>query len=132
MRSVPDKPIVFFDGNCLLCNRAANFILKFDKKDKLYLATLQGDTADFLLTERHLPDSAVLYEDGNTYIESDAVIRIAQELGGIFTLAGIFKILPRRFRDYLYNFVARNRTKWFGRSESCRLPRPEERHKFLD
>ena len=129
-----DHPIVFFDGVCNLCNGFIDFLVSHDRARALRYASLQGKTSRELLgidIGREL-SSVVLIENGKILRESDAVLRILSKLGGPWILAPGFKILPRALRDWAYRFVARNRYRWFGKRETCRLPSPEERALFLD
>ncbi len=128
-------PIVFFDGICGLCNRAADFILRHDRRGRLRLATLQSPAAQRLLCDKNLPpglDSIVLLDGAKTYVRSAAALRIAALIGGAWSLFAIFWIVPRPIRDALYNWVARHRYQWFGRRAACRMPTPEERARFIE
>lgn len=135
MKTLP-SPIVFFDGVCNLCNSAVNFLLDHDSHNVLRFAPLQGTT--FAEVERQFPElagmeaSIVLYEDGKVYRQSAAVLRLCLLLGGFWKLLYAGIILPRHLRDALYAWIARNRYRWFGTRESCRMPTPELRAKFLD
>jgi predicted DCC family thiol-disulfide oxidoreductase YuxK len=136
------KPIVLYDGVCALCNRLVLFLLKRDKHDRLKFASLQSDFAAKVLG-RHGIDSGDLdtvhvvenfkQADEKVLNRSDAILRAGYELGGIWTVAAtIGKILPRTLRDLAYRFVARNRYRLFGKYETCMLPEPRHRGKFLD
>jgi predicted DCC family thiol-disulfide oxidoreductase YuxK len=135
------NPIVLYDGVCGLCNRLVQFILKHDYVDRFRFASLQSDFSAQILT-RHamnphdldtvyvvrnygLPDEALL-------ARSDAILFMTKELGGIWSLAGVGRVLPKALRDFMYKLVARNRYKVFGKHESCMLPEPKHRAKFLD
>ncbi|ANV91401.1 thiol-disulfide oxidoreductase DCC family protein [Picosynechococcus sp. PCC 8807] len=116
------KPIIFFDGECNLCNGFVDLMLKIDPDQKFYLAPLQGRTA-----QQYLPplpenpeDWAITYFDGvNTYYASDACLAICQRLGGPWQLLTLARPLPQNFRDWLYRLVATNRYRWFGQ-RTCR------------
>ena len=126
------KPIVFFDGVCGLCNRAVNVLLRHDEDAYFKVAPLQGSTARALLG--NLPekvDSIVLWEEGSVYIKSDAALRIASRLTGWPRLLLSARILPRYFRDKVYDLIARKRYHWFGKKETCRVPTEQERLRFL-
>jgi predicted DCC family thiol-disulfide oxidoreductase YuxK len=136
------KPIVLYDGVCGLCNRLVQFLLGHDKHDRLRFASLQSDFAAKVLG-RHGIDPSDLdtvhvvenYEQAGEQVlnRSDAVLRAGHELGGIWTVAAtIGKILPRALRDLAYRFVARNRYRVFGKYDTCMLPEPQQRKKFLD
>lgn len=132
--SAPHTRIAYFDGVCTLCNGFVDFLIRRDRKARIRFAPLQGSTArtriPHLLTE---PPAYVIYEcEGRTFVRSAAAIRLLIELGGIWKLANILLLIPAVLRDVFYNWVARNRYKWFGRRESCRLPTEEERGRFLE
>lgn len=124
-------PIVFFDGVCGLCNFFVDFVITRDKKALFKFAPLQGDSAktkDISLVQYN---SVVLYMDGEYFIKSSAAIKILAELGGIYSLLKILLIIPDFMRNAVYDLIAANRYKWFGKRETCRIPGPEERERFL-
>ena len=128
--------IIFFDGVCNLCNGFVQFIIRHDPAGRFRFAALQSEAGQALLAEHGLPpvaepESVLLLSGGQLYSHSSAVLRIARGLGGVWALAGVGGLLPRTWRDALYRFVARNRYRWFGRQESCMLPTPELRARFL-
>ena len=125
--------IVFFDGVCALCNRFVDFLITRDKKHKLFFAPLQGSTAKILLPEYEFDHMStfVYLRNGKKFYRSDAALLLFTDIRGLWKLLLVFWIVPRLFRDAVYNFVSRNRYKWFGRKESCRLPRPGEKEFFL-
>jgi len=135
------NPIIFYDGVCGLCNRLVQFILKHDKRDYFRFASLQSDWSGTLL-QRHNLDPADLdtvyvvvdYAQPNEHLlaRSDAILFLLRGLGGIWKVAVVGKILPRTLRDAMYGLVARNRYRVFGKYESCMLPEPQHRTKFLD
>ena len=140
---MPDNsPILFYDGVCGLCNSLVQFLLKHDKNGRLRFASLQSDFAEKVL-RRHGFDPNDLdtlhvvenYEQpGERLLQrSDAILRVSHELGGHWSvLAAIFKIVPRPLRDVTYRFVAQNRYRVFGKYETCMLPNPDQRSRFLD
>jgi predicted DCC family thiol-disulfide oxidoreductase YuxK len=140
---MPDSsPILFYDGVCGLCNTLVQFLLKHDKKGRLRFASLQSDFAGKVL-RRHGFDPKDLdtlhvvenYEqpDERLLQRSDAVLRAGRELGGPWSLlASAAKIVPRPLRDITYRFVAQNRYRVFGKYETCMLPDPNQRSRFLD
>ncbi|MDG3582332.1 MULTISPECIES: thiol-disulfide oxidoreductase DCC family protein [Galbibacter] len=138
MEHLEDKKIILFDGVCNLCNSTVNFVIERDKKDVFRFASLQSDIGKKLLSERNIDpsvtDSIVLIEPNVAYyVKSSAALEIAKEIGGFWSVLGVFNyILPESLRDALYNFIARNRYKWFGKKEGCPLPTPELKAKFLD
>jgi predicted DCC family thiol-disulfide oxidoreductase YuxK len=136
------KPILFFDGVCALCNGFADFVLARDKRGRFRIATLQGETAARARAAHPLPASGgdfaadalrsvLLLENGTLYRKSDAALRILEGLGGIWGLAGTLRLVPRGLRDAVYDFIARNRYRWFGRRAACRMPSGSERGRFL-
>ena len=126
--------VVFFDGVCNLCNRIVDFLIRRDKKRVLRYAPLQGAAARELLDPAMVADlpSVAFKDKSGAYQRSTAVLRAAAKLGGIWSLSLGLLIIPRPIRDWVYNWIARNRYKWFGKRDSCRLPTPEERAMFLD
>lgn len=135
------KAIVLYDGVCGLCNRAVQFLLKKDRHDRLQFASLQSDVAARVL-QRHGMDPksldtvyAVLdYGKPNETLlaKGDAFLFFAKVIGGIWSVARVGRIIPRPIRNWLYDFIARHRYQVFGKSESCMLPDPKQRHKFLE
>lgn len=129
------KGFILFDGICNFCDASINFIIRHDKKDYFRFVPLQTPTAKQLLQQfnmEHLPmDSIVLIENNKVYKRSSAILRISRKLNGIYPLLYGFMILPRFIRDAAYDLAARNRYKWFGKKDSCMVPTPEVRQKFL-
>ena len=135
------NPIILYDGVCGLCNRLNQFLLKRDAEDRFRFASLQSDFAAKLL-RRHGADAEDLdtvyvvrnYDESSESLlaRSDAILYLLRELGGIWSVAGWARILPRWVRDRIYSLVARNRYRVFGKSEVCMMPEPRHRHKFLD
>lgn len=134
MRIGVDRPVVFFDGVCLLCNASVDWLFRRDSLHLFVVAPLQGETA-----REELPRS--LTEEGNSVVlvdaegihtESDAVIGILAELGPWWlTVSKVLSAIPRSIRDAAYHMIARNRYQWFGVRNSCRAPTPSERARFL-
>ncbi len=125
--------IVYFDGVCGLCNRFVGFMLRRKRASRFRFAPLQGKRAQSLnLNEAEIMESIVLEIDGKTYRQSAAVLRILVRLGGVWVLMGFFFIFPPFIRDAVYRWLARNRYQWFGKTEVCRLPDPEEKAFFFD
>ena len=127
--------MLLFDGVCNLCNASVQWILKRDRKGVFKFAALQSDTGQMLLRQFGLSeknfDTVVLVTDGRIFTRSDAALEIVQRIGGVWSLLAVFKIIPRSIRDTIYDWVARYRYRWFGKSEECMLPRPEWRERFV-
>lgn len=129
-----NQTILFFDGVCNLCNAAVDFFVKRDTKKALKYAPLQGVTASKLLSGSLTQElsSVVLYHKGQTYIKSRAILKSLILVGGFYSFLGIFQLLPTSLLDLIYDFIAANRYRIFGKRETCRLPSPEEKSLFLD
>ena len=127
-------PIIYFDGLCNLCDGFVRFLLARDRHRHYRFAPLQGETARVRLEGRFtagdLP-TVVLEEPRRFRVRSDATLSILTGLGGIWRLAAVLRIVPRRLRDAVYDYIARRRFEWYGRRDSCRLPTPEEEKQFL-
>jgi predicted DCC family thiol-disulfide oxidoreductase YuxK len=119
---------VYYDGLCALCDGFVRFVVARDRPARYRFAPLQGETAAGRFTE---PQTVVLEEEGRLRLKSDAAIAILAGLAGPWRLTALFRLVPRPLRDAVYDFIARHRYQWFGRREACRLPGPEERHRFL-
>jgi predicted DCC family thiol-disulfide oxidoreductase YuxK len=138
MEKLPkDKKIILFDGVCNLCDSAVQFIIKHDKKDIFRFISLQSDLGkeitNYLGINRTNLDSIILYQPGYAYYhKSQAVFKIAKDLGGIYSLSTIFSFLPSSLTDNLYDYIARNRYNWYGKKESCMLPTNDLKAKFLE
>ena len=122
----PWPRIVFFDGICVLCNSTVDFLIRHDKGKKLKYASLQSDLARDLLPGLDVinkgPDSVLFLENGKIRTRSEAIIRIMYFLPFPWNSAVAFKILPEKFRNRFYDWIATNRYKWFGIKDSCRIP----------
>ena len=127
-------PVVLFDGVCKLCNGSVNFILRFDRKGRLKLALLQSDYGRSILKEHgknpDMLDSMMLLEGDRLTVKSTAVIRISKYLGGAWPLCMVALIIPHFIRNFIYDIIAKNRYKWFGKYDTCRLPDPEFEDRF--
>ncbi len=131
---------ILFDGVCNLCNGFVQFVIRHDPPGRFRFAALQSAEGQALLAAAGSPltaaaiaspESVLLLEDGRLYSHSAAVLRIARGLGWPWRLAGVGWLLPPAWRDALYRFVARHRYRWFGRQESCMLPTPALRARFV-
>ena len=137
-----DRLIVFYDGVCGLCNRLVQFLLKRDGHDRLRFASLQSDFASKVLSRHGIDpkdlDTVHVVENYDQATErvlnrSDAILRAGRELGGMWGFAAnIGRLVPRPLRNLFYRFVASNRYRVFGKYETCMLPEPQHRAKFLD
>jgi predicted DCC family thiol-disulfide oxidoreductase YuxK len=131
-----NNPIILFDGVCNLCNRSIQVIIKNDRKKFFRFASLQGKLGQEVLKKHQLQTdqlhSFILLEGDHIYTKSTGALRIFRELGGGWKILYGFMILPRFIRDAVYNFVSRNRYKWYGKREECMLPTPELKERFLD
>jgi predicted DCC family thiol-disulfide oxidoreductase YuxK len=130
------QPIILFDGVCNFCNSAVNFTLKRNKKANIRFAPLQSETGQKLLQYYNLPvhdmESFVFIDDGKAYQRSAAALKVCRYLRGLWPLSYGLIIVPKFIRDGIYNWIAKNRYKWFGRQESCMIPTPEVRARFLN
>ncbi|MEO0338173.1 MAG: thiol-disulfide oxidoreductase DCC family protein [Bacteroidota bacterium] len=129
-------PILLFDGVCNLCDASVQRVIKADRKGIFRFASLQSEAAAELLrqsslSEQHLK-SVVLFHKDQFYTHSDAVLKTANLLGGAWNLLYAFWWVPRIIRDGIYNWIAANRYKWFGKKDQCMIPTPDLRSRFLD
>ena len=133
---MPDQPIIFFDGVCNFCNSVVSFVIKRDKKSKIKFATLQSEIAKRILQQKNFFDrnlqSFVFIEKGKVYTKSTAALKVCKYLDGLWPLMYGFIIVPKFIRDRVYNWIAGNRYRWFGKKEACMIPTPEIRSKFLN
>jgi len=129
------KSIILFDGICNLCNSSVNFIIKHDTKKQFLFASLQSDAAKELLLQYAIKNfevtSILLIEEDKLYDKSTAVLKIAKQLNHGLKFNYVFIIIPKLWRDYIYNFIAKRRYKWFGKRKNCRLPTPKLKDRFL-
>lgn len=130
-----DKQVILFDGVCNFCDETIQKIIKADRANIFVFASLQSDIGQEIIQYIGINttvDSIVLYQPGIAYFtESDAVLEIAKQLGGVYQMLQIGKIFPKAIRDYGYKYFAKNRYKWYGKKEECLLPSPEIKSKFL-
>jgi predicted DCC family thiol-disulfide oxidoreductase YuxK len=129
----PHPRIIFFDGVCGLCNRFVDHLLRIDRRRAFRFAPLQGDTAKNLLAPGASgdPESVIYWRDGKALQRSEAALRILMDLGGWRKGYAALLLVPPVVRDAAYGWVARNRYRWFGKRDACRLPAPEERDRFM-
>lgn len=131
-----DRPVIFFDGICNLCNSSINFVLKFRAKEKLFfVASLQGQTAKSILPLHYLEElSSIVFHDSNGHIatKSQAIIEICKLLRFPFNIIGrLLSFIPHSYLDVVYDFIAKKRYSWWGKKSQCRLPQESERFIFL-
>jgi len=131
-----NSKIILFDGVCNLCNNAIQFVIKRDKNKIFHYTSLQGELGKQLLAERNIDpekiDSIILIDPNVAYyLKSTAALEISKKLSGLWPLMRVFLILPVSFRDRVYDFIAKNRYKWFGKKESCIIPTKEQQALFL-
>jgi predicted DCC family thiol-disulfide oxidoreductase YuxK len=129
------KNIILFDGTCNFCNKSVQFIIKRDPKGYFLFASLQGETGRALLKQFKIEagiDSIVFIDGNKAYIKSDAALRICKQLTIPWSYLSVLRFLPRVIRDPVYELIAKNRYRWFGRNEICKIPSPEVRKRFLD
>jgi len=126
-------PVLLYDGVCKFCNSSVKFILKHDKKGVFRYATLDSQFAIDALKNDKPTDSGILLYKGKIYRESDVLPHVLLILGGFWKpLAWFILLFPRFIRDRVYRFIARNRYKWFGKYESCPIPKPEWKARFIN
>lgn len=140
MAGIPrDRPIIVFDGVCVLCTANARFVLKNDRKGRFRLAAMQDAAGTAIMRFAGLdpndPVSFVLldaqHEGGRIWMNSDAVLHLWSGLGWPWKASLIFKLIPRVLRDPIYKMIARNRYKWFGKREECWVPSAEQASRIL-
>jgi predicted DCC family thiol-disulfide oxidoreductase YuxK len=131
-----NKKIILFDGVCNLCDKTVQFVIENDRKDQFRFVALQSELGQQIL--KHIGinpaniDSVILYQPGIAYYyKSAAAIEIARSLGGFFHFGTVFKLIPTEIRNRLYDYVAKNRYKWYGKKETCLVPSTQNINKFL-
>lgn len=128
--------VVLFDGVCNLCNGAVNWLIDHDPKNVLKFASLQSSYGQQIVAKNKLQgeylNTILFVEDDKVYERSNAVLRALKHIGGWPTLLYAFIVVPAFMRNAVYNFVARNRYRWFGKMDACRVPTPKLKAKFLD
>ena len=128
------NPVIFFDGYCNLCNGAVQWIIKRDTKEQFYFTPISSQYAGHVLSPYFLTsvDSIVLVADGQTYIKSTAALEIAGRLPYPYPLLKIFSVIPAVLRDLVYDFIARNRYRIWGKRDACMIPTPDLKARFLE
>ena len=134
-RFADDKPLIVFDGHCVLCSGWANFVIKHDRRRVYRLLAAQTPVGQALYTHYGLGgddyQSNLLIQSGQVFIKSEGSIRMAEGLGWPWRIAAALRVLPLAWRDWLYDGVARNRLRWFGRQDQCYLPAAEDADRFV-
>lgn len=131
-----DKKIILFDGVCNLCDKSVQLIIKNDKKDIFRFVALQSELGEQIIKHIGLDssktDSIVLYEPGSAYYyKSQAAFKIAKDLSGVYRMLCLFQFLPVTLTDFIYDYIAKNRYKWYGKKDQCMIPTKETLNKFL-
>lgn len=133
--TMKQKPLILFDGVCNFCNSAVNFVIKRDKKARIQFAPLQSEKGRLFARQYGInPDDMktfIFIEDNKVYTKSTASLKVCRYLGALWPLCYGAIIIPAFLRNSLYNWVARNRYKWFGKKETCMIPTPEVRARFI-
>ncbi len=131
-----DHPLILFDGECSLCNGFVQFVIRRDPGARFRFAALGSEAARLALdaagVRDALPDSIVLVTPGRARTRSAAALAILRGLGRLWPLSSVFLVVPRPVRDWVYDWIARNRIRWFGRRQTCWVPTPELRARFAD
>lgn len=131
-----DHPIILFDGICNLCNRSVQYVIKHDPDGIFKFTTLQSETGRLLSKKYNLSssdlDSFILIQDGNAFTKSTAALMVAKQLKGPVKILYGFIIVPPFIRNSVYNIIAKNRYKWFGKKEACMIPTPSLQTRFLN
>ncbi len=137
MNHIPqDKQLILFDGICNLCNSSVQYVIKHDKRNQFLFAPLQSEIGASIIKEFHVDrsktDSILLYsENQGLSIKSTAALKIVKHLGFPRNLLVIFLIIPPFIRNMVYDFIAKNRYKWYGKRDECMIPTPDLKSKFI-
>ncbi len=133
--NAPAHPVILFDGVCHLCSSSVQFVIRHDRRHYFRFASLQSNFGQEVLEKYQLPgadfDSFILLDDHKVYTRSSAALRVVKKLDGLWPVLYAFIIIPPFIRNAAYNFIARNRYKWFGKQETCWLPTPELKELFI-
>ncbi|WOE75812.1 thiol-disulfide oxidoreductase DCC family protein [Alterisphingorhabdus coralli] len=132
---IPDAPIIVFDAMCVLCSSNAQFILKYDRKQYFFLASMQEAVGEALYRRNGIdpnnPETLIVVDGDKVLRNSDAVLEIYTRIGWPWKIMGLFRLVPRALRDPVYRLIARNRYRLFGQRDSCWLPTPEQKARVL-
>jgi predicted DCC family thiol-disulfide oxidoreductase YuxK len=128
--------VILFDGVCNLCNGAVNWAIRHDKENRFKFASLQSDYGKQAINRFHLTadylNTIVLLDNDRVYLRAEAVLKILKHLGGIYSLAYIFNVIPSPILNFFYNIVAKYRYRWFGKNDSCMVPDASIKQKFIE
>ena len=126
--------IILFDGMCNFCDKSVQFIIKRDPGAYYKFASLQSEIGQELIKQHHIPihiDSFILIDNHTWYSKSSAALRVCKNLNGLWNIFYVLLIIPKPIRNFFYHIIANNRYKWFGQKDSCTLPTPDIRKRFL-
>lgn len=130
-----NKSIVLYDDVCVLCQQSVRFILKHDATQSLCFSSLQSDVGKAILLQTTVKkiekDSVLFWKNGQLYDQSTAAFKIASYFKGYLKLLQIFWLIPKPLRDYVYQIIAKNRYRWFGKTKTCLIPDNSQKHRFL-
>ncbi len=133
--AVQPPNLILFDGVCVLCNRWARFVARHDRKGIFRLATAQSDLGQDIYRQLGLSpvtfDTLVVHLNGRYHTDTDAILTVLTQCGGVWRAANLLRLVPRPARDWAYRHLARNRYRWFGRHETCPLPTAEVRARLI-
>ncbi|MDT0551737.1 thiol-disulfide oxidoreductase DCC family protein [Urechidicola vernalis] len=136
MKKITPQPLILFDGICNLCNSSVQFVLKKDKNKQFIFASIQSDAAKEILLQFSKNNSDLgsifLIHKDHLYTKSSAILRIGKLLGRFYSLAIIFWVVPKPIRNWVYDYIAKNRYKWYGKKDECMIPTPEIKSRFLN
>jgi len=132
-----NKKVILFDGVCNLCNNAVTIVIKYDQKNTFLFAAIQSESGkkiiDYLDIDTSKTDSIILFEPGISHeIKSTAALNVMNNFGGIWRITSLAFLFPKVFRDFIYDFIAKNRYNWFGKKDNCMIPTTALKAKFLD
>ncbi len=132
-----NKYLILFDGICNLCNNSVNYIIRKDKKNRFVFAAIQSEIGGKIINELNIDTSKtdsiiLLRNESEYYFKSTAALKIAKDLQFPTNLAIVFLVIPAFIRNWVYDIIARNRYKWYGKREACMIPTPELKAKFLE
>ena len=134
LNAMNKKQLILFDGVCLFCNGAVNFIIKRDHQKQFVFAPIQSSLGQSLMAKYDLvdkPDTFALIADGSCMVMIDAVIAVVKQFGGLWRCVSVFSVLPRALRDYAYRLFGRYRYRLFGKSDACMIPTSDAKPRFI-